>query len=294
MTQAILSGLIIGSIYALIALGYYITHLATKTLNFGQGDTLMIGAIIGLSVFTSLKTFGMATLWAFLLTILAVIMAQVIIGYLIEQIAIKPLKNFDSISWILSTVALSIIGRNIAEVTWGKTVQPFPSPFGSNIIRFGEVSIYPHEIFVLISTFVIIMTLFLMLRKSVFGKALQAVAFNRDAASLMGINPRLLAIIAFVISTVLAGIGGIMIGPITNVAPFLGLALGLKAFAAAIIGGLDNPMGILIGGLSIGVIEQVVALQNSALKDFSVYFLILVVLIVLPQGLMGKKVKEKY
>jgi branched-chain amino acid transport system permease protein len=231
---------------------------------------------------------------ALLITAVLVFLVMSALGWGLERIAIRPLPHFLSIGWILSTVAVSIMIRNIAMLIWGRNVIPFPSPFGSDVFRFGEIGITRHELFVACSAIVIMACLFFFLNKSLLGKALAAVAFHAEAASLMGINPRRMAVIAFALSSALAGLGGILVGPITNTAFFMGATLGLKAFAAAIIGGLVNPVGILIGGLLLGVIEQVFSMYNSAYKDASAFVLILLVLIFMPQGLFGKKVKEKF
>lgn len=294
MLQAVVSGLILGSIYAIIAQGYYITYITTRTLNFGQGDFLMLGALLGLTSFGAMTTSGVNIYLALLITIILVFLMMSALGWGLERIAIRPLPHFLSIGWILSTVAVSIMIRNVAMLIWGRNVIPFPSPFGNEVFRFGEIGITKHEFFVACSAIVIMACLFFFLNKSLLGKALAAVAFNADAAALMGINPRRMAVIAFALSSALAGLGGILVGPITNTAFFMGATLGLKAFAAAIIGGLVNPVGILIGGLLLGVIEQVFSLYNSAYKDASAFVLILLVLIFMPQGLFGKKVKEKF
>lgn len=294
MLQAVVSGLILGSIYAIIAQGYYITYITTRTMNFGQGDFLMVGALMGLTTLGALTTSGVNVLLAVILTVLLLFAIMSLLGVGLEQVAIRPLQHFMSIGWILSTVAVSIMFRNIAMLIWGRNVIPFPSPFGSEVYRLGGVGITKHELFVGLCAVIIMVCLFLFLNKSLLGKALAAVAFNPDAASLMGINPRRMAMLAFALSSALAGIGGILVGPITNTAFFMGATLGLKAFAAAIIGGLENPLGILIGGLLLGMIEQVSSLYNSAYKDASAFILILIVLIFMPQGLLGKKVKEKF
>lgn len=295
MLQAVVSGLILGSIYAIIAQGYYITYITTRTLNFGQGDFLMLGALFGLTSLGALITSGMPVFLAVLLTMVLIALIMGGLGWGLERIAIRPLnQHVMTIGWILSTVAVSIMIRNIAMLIWGRNVIPFPSPFGDEVYRLGSIGITKHEVFVAGSAVVIMVCLFFFLNKSLLGKALAAVAFNPDAASLMGINPRRMAVLAFALSSALAGIGGIMVGPITNTAFFMGATLGLKAFAAAIIGGLENPLGILLGGLLLGVIEQVFSLYNSAYKDASAFVLILIVLIFMPQGLLGKKVKEKF
>ncbi|MCF6092578.1 branched-chain amino acid ABC transporter permease [Microaerobacter geothermalis] len=294
MEQAIVSGLILGSIYAIIAQGYYITYITTNTLNFGQGDFLMLGALLGLTSIGMLAAAGVPVYLSLILAIAIVIIIKSVLGILLEQVAIKPLRHFFSIGWILSTVAVSIIIRNIAMLIWGRNVIPFPSPLGEKVIRIGTIGIAPHEIFAAISAVVIMALLFFFLKKSLLGKALSAVAFNKDAASLMGINPRFMALFSFALSSALAGIGGILVGPITNTAFYMGAGLGLKAFAVAIIGGLESPGGILVGGLLLGVLEQLVALWDSSFKDASAYVLILIVLAVMPQGLFGARRKEKF
>ena len=293
LLQAIVNGLIYGSVYAIIAQGYYITFVTTKTMNFGHGDFLMVGALTGISVFSTVTTSGGNVWLAFIASIIVVLLLLSIAGWGLEQVAIKPLKGFDTIGWILSTVAVGMIARNIAMLIWGRDVLAARSPFGNKVIDLGVVRILPHELFVLVIAAVIMLILYFFLKKSLFGKALEAVAFNKDAASLMGINPRLMSGIAFIIAGALAGVGGIMIGPLVQPGAFMGLTLGLKAFAVAIIGGLESPFGILIGGLLLGVLEMIFAIYSTSLKDAASFVLILTILALLPQGLFGKRVKEK-
>lgn len=292
--QAIVNGLVYGSVYAIIAQGYYITFVTTNTMNFGQGDFLMIGALIGVSVFGAVTTSGLSVWIAFILAILAVLVILGLAGWGLEQTAIRPLRGFHTIGWILSTVAVAMITRNVAMLIWGRDVLAAHTPFGEQVIDFGLIRMLPHEIFVLFAAVAIMVLLYFFLKKSLLGKALEAVAFNKDAASLMGINPRMMAGVAFIISGALAGIGGIMVGPLVQPGAFMGFALGLKAFAVAMIGGLENPLGIFIGGLLLGVLENVFAIFSTSLKDAASFVLILVILAVLPQGLFGKRVKEKF
>jgi branched-chain amino acid transport system permease protein len=294
LLKAIVNGLVYGSIYAIIAQGYYITFITTKTLNFGQGDFVMLGSLIGLSTFATATVSGLGIWVAFLISIIVVLIILGISGWGLEQVAIRPLKSWHSIGWILSTVALAMILRNVAMLIWGRDVLAAPSPFGRAILDLGLFRIRYHEIFVLVSALVIMALLYVFLKKSLFGKALEAVAFNRDAASLMGINPRLMASTAFIIAGMLAGIGGILVGPLVHPGAFIGIFLGLKAFAVAIIGGLENPRGIFIGGLLLGVLENVFTLYSTSMKEAAAFFIILVILALLPQGLFGKRVKEKF
>lgn len=294
LSQAIFNGLVYGSVYAIIAQGYYITFVTTHTMNFGQGDFLMIGALTGLTVFGAVATSGFSVWIAFILAVIAVILLLGIAGWGLEQVAIRPLRGFHSIGWILSTVAVAMIARNVAMLIWGRDVLAAKSPFPNKVIDLGFMRMLPHEIFVLFAAAVIMALLYFFFKKSLFGKALEAVAFNKDAASLMGINPRLMAAVAFIISGSLAGIGGILIGPLIYPGAFMGISLGLKAFAVAIIGGLENPYGILVGALLLGVMESVFAIFSTSLKDAASFIMILAILAMMPQGLFGKRFKEKF
>ncbi|HEY3365115.1 MAG TPA: branched-chain amino acid ABC transporter permease [Symbiobacteriaceae bacterium] len=285
--QALISGLVLGSVYALIAQGYYVTYITTNTMNFGQGDFLMLGAMTGLGLVTA----GFSW-WVGLAAAIAVVAAA---GIALEYVAIKPLRHFLAIGWILSTVAVSMMVRNIALLKWGRNPMRFPSPFGSEVIRLTDrVGVLPHEIFVVVASAVTMALLFLFLRRTILGKALAAVAWNRDAASLMGINPRTMAVFAYMLSSLLAGLGGVLVGPITQTSFTMGLTLGMRAFSAAMVGGLENPAGILVGGLLIGVVEQVTAGIRSDWKDITPFLLILVVLAVSPGGIFGRRLKEKF
>ncbi len=279
--QALISGLAIGSIYALIAQGYYVTHITTNTLNFGQGDFLMLGALVALSLIGAGVPFP--------IVVLGSMAVMALYGVILERTAIKPLKHFFSIAWIMSTVAVATISRNVAILIWGRNVLSFPSPFGDRILRIGSVGVPYHEVFVFIVSALSVAALVVFLRKSMLGKALMAVAFNRDAAALMGINVNRMSMLAFALSSAIAALGGILIGPVTFTGAFMGGLLGLKAFGAAIIGGMEEPQGIFIGGLILGVSEMLFANVHSAFKDASAFILILLILVIRPAGLFGRQ-----
>lgn len=285
--QALISGLVLGSIYALIAQGYYVTYITTNTMNFGQGDFLMLGAMVALGLITAGVSWWIG--------LAAAVLVAGVAGIALEYVAIRPLRHFLSIGWILSTVAVSMVVRNIALLKWGRNPMLFSSPFGTTVLRLTDrVGVLPHEVFVVIASAVTMGLLFLFLRRTIIGKALAAVAWNRDAASLMGINPRVMAVFAYMLSSVLAGLGGVLVGSITQMSFSMGLGLGMRAFAAAIIGGLENPAGILVGGLLIGVVEQVTAGIQSEWKDITPFLLILLVLAVSPSGIFGRRLREKF
>jgi branched-chain amino acid transport system permease protein len=281
--QALISGLSVGSIYALIAEGYYITYITTGALNFGQGEFLMVGALFGLTCYVTLGL-------PYAIAIVGAVVIVALMGAALERVAIRPvMRHALSLSWVLSTVAISIILKNAAVHLWGPEQITFPSPFGASVIRIGPAGIFPQELFIIAAAIGTVIAVQIFLRRAVLGKALMAVAFNRNAAAVMGINVKRMVVLAFVLSSALAGLGGILIAPITFAWAYMGTVPGIKAFAAAIFGGLENPIGILIGGLAIGLLEQVFGIINSNIKEGITFLVVLVILAIRPSGLMGRK-----
>ena len=281
--QALVSGLSVGSIYALIAEGYYITYVTTGALNFGQGEFLMIGALFGLTCYITLGL-------PYALAIFGAVVVTSLMGIGLERVAIRPvMRHALSLSWVLSTVAVSIILKNAAVHIWGPEQIKFPSPFGAGVIHIGSAGIFPQELFIIVAAIGAVIALQFFLKRAVLGKALMAVAFNRNAAAVMGINVRGMVVLAFVLSSALAGLGGVFIAPITFAWAYMGTVPGIKAFAAAIFGGLENPVGILIGGLVIGLLEQIFGIINSNIKEGITFLVVLLILAIRPSGLMGRK-----
>ncbi len=285
--QALVSGLSVGSVYALIAQGYYVTFITTGALNFGQGEFLMIGALFGLTCYVTLGL-------PYAVAIGGSVVLVGLMGVGLERAAIRPvLRHALSLSWVLSTVAVSIILKNAAVNLWGPEQIKFPSPFGDVVLRIGPAGIFPQELFIIVAAIGTVLLVQFFLKRAVLGKALTAVAHNRNAAAVMGINVQRMIVLAFVISSALAGLGGILIAPITFAWAYMGTVPGIKAFAAAIFGGLENPIGILVGGLVIGLLEQFFGVINSNLKEGVTFLFILLILALRPTGLMGKKEVEK-
>jgi branched-chain amino acid transport system permease protein len=297
LPQAVASGLVYGSIYALIAQGYYVTFSTTQTLNFAQGDFLMIGGMLAFTVFGALLVSG-APLVVGLVASLAVIpLILALMGTLVERVAVRPLRRAFSLGWILSTVGVAVILRNASEVIWGRETKPVPSVFGETPVRvdvvFFQFGILPQEIFILVASLAAMAAVLFFLKRSLLGKAMAAVALNSSAAGLMGINVRAMVVLAYVISSLLAGLAGLLVVPVLHASSLMGVLPGLKAFAVAIIGGLGNPFGILIAGLLLGVIEFVVAIFNASLRDAVTFFLLIVILAWRPLGLFEKPSIEK-
>ena len=287
--QAVISGLAQGSAYALIAQGFYLTWITTNTLNFGQGEFVMMGAMFGLSF---LGIFGTAGINLFIALTLSVA-CTVILGIILERVAVRPLRAFSSFSWVLSTVAVSTMLKNIAVLIWGPCEIKFPQFISEKILYILGAGIAFTELFCLIVSFLAVLAFFLFLRRARLGKAMMAVANNPNAASVVGINTVFIMALAYALSSGLAGLGGLLIAPITFAYADMGVIIVIKAFAAAIVGGLDNPVGILIAGLIIGMTEQFATIINSDIRDLSIFIVVIILLALRPSGLTGAKSIEK-
>ncbi len=298
--RAILSGVALGAIYALIAQGFYVTHTTTNTLNFAQGEFVMVGAMLSYSlivvglggVFPTLTSL-MPPVAALIVTVVIVMIVEVILGIVLERIAIRPLRHLLSVGWILSTVGVSIIFRNGAEILWGREQRNVASVFGNAPLQFAGAGIRPQEIFTLFVSAAIMVLLFLFLKRTILGKTLSAVALNPGAAGLMGIDVRGMTVLSYVISSMLAGVAGVLVAPTVFAYPTMGELLGLKAFAAAIVGGLENPVGILVAGLGLGIVEQFIQTLNPTLRDAVTFFILILILAWRPLGLFERVSVEK-
>jgi len=299
--QAIFSGLALGSVYALVALGFNITHNTTKTLNFGQGEFLVAGAFVavsgvlllsGKSVTGSLQMEDV-TLWRYGGSMLITVAVLGALGVLLYYTAVRPFVGLPGLAWVMSTIGFGIIIQNTALAIWGPSPMVLPSPLGDSVIRIAGAGILPQEVLVLVSSVVVMLLLDTVMRKTKIGKAVRAVAQSQNAATLMGINVSAVIVLAFVVSSSLAGLAGLLIAPITTVSVFMGVTLALKAFSAAIVGGLSNARGCMLGGFLLGLIEAMVGLWHAELREISIFVLIIVVLVLKPEGLLGQRISEK-
>jgi branched-chain amino acid transport system permease protein len=299
--QAIVSGLALGSVYALVALGFNITHNTTKTLNFGQGEFLVVGAFVAVSGVLLLSGKSVTgsllpedvTLWRYGGSMLITIAVLGMLGILLYYTAVRPFIGLPGLAWVMSTIGFGIIIQNTALAIWGPSPMVLPSPLGDSVIRIGGAGILPQEVLVLVSSVVVMLLLDVVMRKTKIGKAVRAVAQSQNAATLMGINVSAVIVLAFVVSSSLAGLAGLLIAPITTVSVFMGVTLALKAFSAAIVGGLSNARGCMLGGFLLGLIEAMVGLWHAELREISIFLLIIVVLVLKPEGLLGQRVSEK-
>ncbi len=301
LLQAVLSGLAIGGIYALVALGFNITYNTTKTLNFGQGEFLVAGAFIAVATVLLLSGKGYrgvlqpedVTVFRYLVGFVAAVVVLGALGVLLYYTAVRPFVGAVGLAWVMSTIGFGIIVQATALGVWGPAPLAMPSPLGNDVIRFGGAGILPQEILIFVVAVVVMVALDFTLRRTKIGKAVRAVAHNKGAAALMGINVPMIVILAFVVSSCLAGLGGLLVAPITTASVFMGLVLALKAFSAAIIGGLDNPRGCILGGFLLGLIESLIGLWHAELREIRIFVLIIVVLVFKPEGLLGRRIVEK-
>jgi branched-chain amino acid transport system permease protein len=302
LLQALISGLAIGGAYALVSLGFSITFTTTKTLNFSHGEFVSAGAFIGMSAMLLLlgkpvtaTTFGGAvpSVTAQLLALVAALVVMGGLGWLLYVLGVRPFARKPGMAWVMSTLGFGVVLESIGLAIWGPKPVVVPSPVGDSVVQFMGVGVRPQEL-VLLGVAVAVMIVFdLVMRKTMVGKMMRAVAANGSVASLMGINTNAVMIGAFVVSSALAGLSGFLIAPITQASLFMGLTIGLKGFSGAMIGGLNNPRGCVIGGFALGVFESTVNLWQAQWREIAVFAVVILVLAFKPTGLFGSRLVEK-
>ncbi len=292
LLQLVVSGIALGMIYAVIAFGYQLTFATSGTLNFGQGEALMLGALVGLSLVGTIHGGPYLGYW---LMIPIVVVFGALQGVFVEWIAVRPAIRIKSeFGWIMSTIALAIIFKNVAENIWGKDVLPFPSPLSSEPFTVLGANVQPMQVAVIVGALAIMFAVEVFNRKSIYGKAVVATANDRDAAGLMGINTRLVITFSYALSSATAAFAGALIAPLTLTSATMGASLGLKAFAVAIIGGLTSGMGAIVGGIILGIAETATGFYlSTGYKEVPGLVLLLLVLAVKPSGLFGKAAIKK-
>lgn len=282
ITSALISGLGLGSMYGLLALGFYVTYSVSNTVNFSQGSSMMLGAVLAYAFAAGLG-------WPLLLAVLAALLLCAAYGLLVELVGIRPFVKRGSNAWLMSTVAIGIIVDNAVLFTFGKEPRGFPMPVElTGSVSVLGVGVSPLQIAIPIAGLAIAALLHAFSHRSRLGKAMLAVVQNPDAASLMGINVRRTVSVAFAISALFAGVAGVLIAPLFNVHSDMGTLFGLKAFAVAIFGGITNAWGVMLAGLLFGVIEALVtALLGSGYTQIVSFAMVIVVLAMKPHGLFG-------
>lgn len=302
LLQALISGAAVGSAYALVALGFSVTFTTTKTLNFSHGEFVSAGAFVGMTIlFLALgKPLTSTSFGEFVpgagsqaLALVAALVVMGLAGWLLYVLGVRPFASKPGMSWVMSTLGFGVILQSIGLAIWGPKPVVVPGPLGDEVMRIFGVGIRPQEVLMLVVSVVIMIAFDHVMRKTMIGKAMRAVAQNSSAASLMGINVNMMMIGAFVISSALAGLSGFLLAPIAQASLFMGLAVGLKGFSAAMVGGLNNARGCVAGGFVLGVLESMVNLWSAQWRDVAIFALVILVLAFRPTGLFGSKMVEK-
>ena len=281
LVQYLITGLTVGSIYAMVAIGFNIIYNVTEVINLAQGEFVMLGGLVMVSLHV---TVGLPILLAFPLTIIIV----TIVGMLLDRLAISPIRQPSVLTLIIATIAASIIIKGIAMFTWGKDPFDLPAFSGRTPINFLGAVIQPQYFWVIGFLIITVILLTLFFDKTIIGKAMRACADNPDAASLMGINVRWMILLSFSLSAAIGAVAGITMTPISLMEYDRGAMLAIKGFGAVVLGGLGSFPGAILGGLILGTIESFGAgLVSSGYKDAFALIVLLAVLFLRPSGLLG-------
>jgi len=281
-------------IYALIAFGYSLTFSTSRTINFSLGNLLMLGGVVGFSLAVDMAS-GQSLGRPFLVPLIGVLIAGTLAGSLVYKTAVQPsLRTKTDFTWVLATLAFGIILKNAVEQIWSTGDFRLPSPLGDSVVHLGSIGFYPQEVLIIIVSLLLMTAVELIRSKTIWGKAVQAVSEDPATASLMGINPQGVVHLAYILSAVIAAIGGLLIAPLTFVSASMGTAIGIKAYAAAIIGGLESGLGIVVGGLILGLGEVFTARYlSTGYKDTPGFVLLILIILVRPSGLFGRTKAKK-
>lgn len=284
--QLLFSGLTVGAVYGLVALGFTLIYNASDVINFAQGDFVMIGGMG--TVFLSAA--GVPLPLAALLAVLAAIG----VGLLLHRLAIEPARGASPVALIMITIGASIFIKGIAQIVFDKQFHALPAFTGSDPIAIGGATILPQSLWVVAGALILFGALHAFLNRTLLGKAMRATAANRLAARLVGINVRVILALAFGVSAAIGAIAGVLVTPITLTRYDIGTLFALKGFAAAMVGGMGHPFGAVVGGLLIGLLEAFAAgYLSSTYKDGIAFVAILLVLTLLPRGLFGSASVER-
>jgi branched-chain amino acid transport system permease protein len=305
LTQQLINGLVLGSIYALVALGYTMVYGILELINFAHGEVTMFGAMICLAVIGAFMADGAGIngLAIVALGLLAAIAVCVALGFLIERVAYRPLRRAPRLAALITAIGMSIVLQNLAMLIWGKQYISFPPLLPLEHYEVGGAVITNLQIFIVVLSCLLMAGLLVLIKRTRLGRAMRATAQAQDIAGLMGINVNNIISVTFMIGAALAAVAGVMVSAYYGLAHYhMGFMLGLKAFTAAVLGGIGNIAGAVLGGLLLGVIESFGAGYIGALtggflgshyQDVFAFFVLILVLVIRPSGLLGERVVER-
>ncbi len=286
--QFLLTGVTLGSTYALVALGFAIIYNASDVVNLAQGEFVMLGAMSAIAL--SAGAGGLPLPLAILLAVLVTL----VVGLMLQRFAIAPAKGISVVGTIIITIGASIFLRGLALLLWGKDIHALPHFSGETPLRLGALTLLPQNLWVMGGAALLVLGVHLFFNRTLLGKAILACSCNKTAAQLVGINVGRMLLVAYGLSALLGAMAGVLVAPITYSSYDAGIMLGLKGFAAAVLGGMGNPMGAVAGGLLLGLVESLAAgLISSGYKDAIAFVILLLVLFLRPSGLFGRATAER-
>jgi len=295
--QQFINGMIKGSLYAMIALGYTMVYGILGIINFSHGEVFMIGAMVAMTVTTLLIKAGLGPVLALLIATLAAIVACMITSFLVERLAYRPLRHAPKLAPLITAIGVSFILQALAMQFWGREHFPFPDVFPADRINlFGNVGITMREIIIMVVSLIMMGGLFVLVNHTKLGRAMRATSENVNVTALMGVNPNRVISATFMIGAALAAVAGILFASNYGgkVHFYMGFIPGMKAFIAAVLGGIGNIPGALVGGLALGLVEAMGAGYISAeYEDVFAFVVLVVVLIFRPSGLLGQRVADR-
>jgi branched-chain amino acid transport system permease protein len=297
LLQQILNGLVLGSVYALVALGYTMVYGVLGLINFAHGEVVMIGALSALSAARVLQSLlpGLPAPIVLLLSTLLAIPVCMALGYAIERVAYRPLRFAPRLAPLITAIGVSILLQNIAMVVWGRSYHSFPAYVSTEPFHVFGATMTPVQVVIIVVSVAFMAGLMFLVHRTRLGRAMRATAENQSVAGLMGVDINAIISITFVIGSTLGAVAGVMVAANYSIAHYyMGFVLGLKAFTAAVLGGIGSLPGAVLGGLLIGVIEAVWSAYFSIdYKDVAAFSILAIVLIFLPQGILGRPEVEK-
>jgi branched-chain amino acid transport system permease protein len=286
VVQLTVSGALMGLVYALIAYGFQLTYATSKSINFGQGELVMVSAFLSLT----LITVGLP----YWLVVLGGLLCGAILGLFVERAGVRLALEQKSEGWILLTIILGLLFFSLAENVWGRDDRPFPTPISQQPIHILMVDVTPVELSVAVGVFAIMGIIEIFKRQTLLGKAFEAVSADRDAGELMGISATHTVMLSYALSGVVAAVAGILVSPITTVGPTMASALVLKAFSVAVVAGLESGFGVVVVGMFLGALESVASFSlGSGWREAPGLVLLILALAVRPTGVFGKSVIRK-
>ncbi|MBD8007207.1 branched-chain amino acid ABC transporter permease [Bacillus norwichensis] len=282
----LINGIVLGSIYALMAIGYTMVWNVLRFINFAHGEVYMGGAFVSLYLIILDVPIWIAYLGG--------VAAGALIGYFMEKLVYKKMRSAPKLNLLIAAIGIAIFLQNLAQLIWGASPERLASPFLEKNISVGGMLINQHYVYIIIVTIIVMFSMELFINRTIMGKAVQAAAQNINATELMGINANKVISITFAIGSGVGALAGILVGPVFLVYPTMGVFAGLKGFTASVMGGMGNIPGAMVAGLLLGIVESFAAgFISSGYRDAVAMIILLVILLARPQGIFGKIVQEK-